>query len=174
MLTANAVSGAEQMYLDAGFTAYISKPIDEDKLMNAVSSNLPQNLKRPADEISADNVIHNNFENNTSLSPNTTLSNDEKMDLLGKFLDTESGLSYCIDDTDFYLDMLKEYITSTRTDSLNETFNTKDIDNYRVNVHALKSTSKTIGALILSNEAKTSLCSTKNGLELLYLPISLT
>ena len=41
-LTANAVSGAREMYLSAGFTDYLSKPVDGDKLEKMLSELLPQ------------------------------------------------------------------------------------------------------------------------------------
>lgn len=41
-LTANAVSGAREMYLSAGFTDYLSKPVDGDKLEKMLSELLPK------------------------------------------------------------------------------------------------------------------------------------
>lgn len=41
-LTANAVSGARQMYLDAGFADYLSKPIDGPKLEKMLIKYLPE------------------------------------------------------------------------------------------------------------------------------------
>ena len=40
-LTANAVSGAREMYLQAGFTNYLSKPIDGEKLERMIKDMLP-------------------------------------------------------------------------------------------------------------------------------------
>lgn len=48
-LTANAVSGARQMYLDAGFDDYISKPVDGIRLEKMLLSMLPKDkIKSPA------------------------------------------------------------------------------------------------------------------------------
>ncbi|MCR4807106.1 MAG: response regulator [Lachnospiraceae bacterium] len=47
-LTANAVSGAREMYLEAGFTDYMSKPVDGERLENLLYKLLPQEkLKEP-------------------------------------------------------------------------------------------------------------------------------
>ncbi len=47
-LTANAVSGAREMYLNAGFTDYLSKPVDGAKLEKLLSEVLPaEKLQKP-------------------------------------------------------------------------------------------------------------------------------
>ena len=40
-LTANAISGAREMYLDAGFADYVSKPVEGEKLEKLIKSYLP-------------------------------------------------------------------------------------------------------------------------------------
>ncbi|MCR5686887.1 MAG: response regulator [Lachnospiraceae bacterium] len=40
-LTANAISGAREMYLDAGFTDYISKPVEGERLEKLIKGYLP-------------------------------------------------------------------------------------------------------------------------------------
>ena len=47
-LTANAVSGARQMYLDAGFADYLSKPVDGMRLEEMVKRYLPAQKVLPA------------------------------------------------------------------------------------------------------------------------------
>ena len=43
-LTANAVSGAREMFLEAGFDEYISKPIERDKFEKILRKCLPKDL----------------------------------------------------------------------------------------------------------------------------------
>ena len=43
-LTANAISGAKEKYVEAGFTDYLSKPIDPQKLEELIFSYLPEGL----------------------------------------------------------------------------------------------------------------------------------
>lgn len=49
-LTANAVSGAREMYLNAGFADYLSKPVDGKHLEELIRSYLPKEKIRPVDE----------------------------------------------------------------------------------------------------------------------------
>ena len=44
VLTANAISGAKQMYLDAGFHDYLSKPISGESLESMIIKYLPSEL----------------------------------------------------------------------------------------------------------------------------------
>jgi len=50
VLTANAVTGAKEQYLEAGFDGFISKPIVSEKLEQAILESLPAEKVRPADE----------------------------------------------------------------------------------------------------------------------------
>ena len=43
-LTANVVSGAREMFLEAGFNDYVSKPIEIDKIERVLKTHLPRNL----------------------------------------------------------------------------------------------------------------------------------
>ncbi|MBQ9458983.1 MAG: response regulator [Oscillospiraceae bacterium] len=50
-LTANAVSGAREMYMKAGFTDYLSKPVDGETLEKLLMSLLPkEKLRDPAED----------------------------------------------------------------------------------------------------------------------------
>jgi HPt (histidine-containing phosphotransfer) domain-containing protein len=64
------------------------------------------------------------------------------------------GLNYCMDSKDFYLDSLKMFIDADQRDQIRDTYEAKDIENYRIAVHALKSAALTIGAVLLSDHAK--------------------
>ena len=50
--------------------------------------------------------------------------------------------------------MLSTYIESQKSDSITEVYEKEDWENYRILVHALKSTSLSIGAVRLSEQAK--------------------
>lgn len=57
MLTANALAGMREQYMDVGFADYVSKPVRGAKLEEAIRRNLPESLIKPASpEIPAEAV----------------------------------------------------------------------------------------------------------------------
>ncbi len=71
-------------------------------------------------------------------------------------IDTKKGMKFCMNDLDFYAEMLDEFISSAsnRAEKLNSSFEVLDISKYQINVHSLKSAARTVGADALSNEAE--------------------
>ena len=50
VLTANAVTGAREQYLEAGFDGFVSKPVVSDKLEQALREGLPERLVIPIED----------------------------------------------------------------------------------------------------------------------------
>ncbi len=44
ILTANAIAGAKEQYLEEGFNGYLTKPVDAEKIEKAIFENLPKEL----------------------------------------------------------------------------------------------------------------------------------
>ena len=65
-------------------------------------------------------------------------------------------MEICADDMDIYKEILSEYASDAkdRRECLVRYHEEKDWDNYRIHAHSLKSSSKTIGAMALSEIAK--------------------
>lgn len=82
-----------------------------------------------------------------------SMSPIERLESLG-CVDIKTGLGYCMEDKSFYMDMVKEYASSRRDKELRDFLAAEDFENYRISVHAVKSTSLTIGALDVSSQAK--------------------
>ncbi len=138
VLTANVISGCREMYLSCGFDDYFSKPVQADKFDELLLTYLPPQkiewnvgpvkddlaVKEPKKE--SENIIH-----------------------------TEIGLGYCMNDRETYNEVLDmfveqcdEYVTN-----LCSAMDKEDWHNYGITAHSLKTTSKTIGAVYLSEIA---------------------
>ncbi|MBO5155064.1 MAG: response regulator [Eubacterium sp.] len=161
MLTANAIVGAKEEYMKAGFTNYLTKPIRETELLEMLLKYLPIELicekdeqQKEGSEIEEQNASIDIERSETDMRADAPETG--KMGQLEKLeaLDVKTGLAYCMNEEDFYVEMLEEYLRSDKVTDLERFFIDEDWDNYRTLVHALKSTSLTIGAVHLSGEAK--------------------
>ena len=151
MLTANAVVDAKNLYMDEGFSDYITKPMREEVLLATLKKFLPKNLihvvkKKTDDELASVDPTP------VAAAPVAEKSNAQPS--LSDFLDTATGLAYCMNDEKFYREMQEEYVKGDKTKELAEFFEKEDFENYRIVVHALKSSSLTIGATKVSEAAK--------------------
>ena len=171
MLTANATRGAREEYLQAGFCDYLAKPFQEEELLAMLAKYLGDKSTRQEETQSEENVTDTQNDGAGAEVQSRESKEDTRCDetedhteftetgdvmqRLEKIpeLDINTGLSYCVDD-EFYQEMLKEYLLADKTSDLGKYLDAKDWDNYRTLVHALKSTSLTIGAVALSEEAK--------------------
>ena len=162
MLTANATRGAREEYLQAGFSEYLAKPFQEEELLTMLTKYLGDKSIKQDDPQSEETVIDPGCdgagtETRSEKDETGLLINEpgDVMQQLGKIpeLDIETGLRYCVDN-EFYQEMLRAYLQADKTSGLGQFLDAKDWDNYRTLVHALKSTSLTIGAVALSEEAK--------------------
>ena len=155
-LTANAINGAKEDYLNSGFDDYLSKPIEMDDLKKVLQKWLPDEvIKADEPEESDDEVLE--------FAPDAEADEDAKEDggtsfidlLKEKGFDTGKGISYCAGDTDFYKEMLTDYVNdyAEKKSELDKCFDSEDWHDFEIKVHALKSVSKTIGAIPLSEAA---------------------
>lgn len=157
-LTANAVTDVEREYKAHGFAAYMLKPVTQDSLFDTIDR-----------LCGTDTETHEVVHEETAKAPAVAapaLSSAEKrdpMDALSEFLDTKAGLQYCGGMPDFYLDIINDYINGDKRDELSQQLADKDFDNYRIGVHSLKSSSRTIGANELSERAKSLEDACKSG-----------
>ena len=164
MLTANAIVGAKEHYMEVGFTDYLTKPIQETELLQMILKYLPEELVQGISNGGDDKPAHvSESSNDNPVQADVKPAKDSKQMLSNiDGLDIQTGLAYCMNEEDFYVDMLKEYVKGDKTSTLDEFFDKQDWSNYRTTVHALKSTSLTIGAVHLSEAAKALEMAAKN------------
>lgn len=158
VLTANAVTGAREQYLEAGFDGFISKPIVSDKLEHAIREALPGELLQPVpdDEEGPGTGLHN-FGNRASagglpddmpgidgLDWNYAWLHLPEMELLGSTVREFHDVLILQADK---LDGMRDAIDSDADKA-------KAFEAYRIQVHGMKSAAATIGIVPLAGMAK--------------------
>ncbi len=142
-LTADAVSGARNKYLEEGFTDYLSKPVEGPTLEAALIKYLP-----------SEKIIVQ--EKSASESGNESKEKSELEEFYSRTegLNYESAIRSCSNEA-ILTKTLQQFYNSIQNNLRDiETFlNENDIKNYTIKVHALKSSARLIGADELSGQA---------------------
>lgn len=133
MLTANAIHGDRERYIEEGFDDFLSKPIMPEKLDRIILKFLPERLVR---------------------SGNETVTEQKEMkveEIPG--IDYEAGIKTCCGDRDFYLEILRDFIQLPIREELMEFYRKRDYKNYCIRVHGFKNNAYSIGARALGDLA---------------------
>ncbi|MCL2633499.1 MAG: transporter substrate-binding domain-containing protein [Oscillospiraceae bacterium] len=138
-LTANAVSGMREMFLEHGFSDYLSKPIDTVQLNSVLETWLPKEKQQsPSVEKKAAE----------------TVKKDRNIEIKG--IDTEKGIIHSGGTLEYYIETLATFYDdgTQRITALNDYLEAKDFSLYATYVHALKSATASIGAVQISSSAR--------------------
>ena len=151
-LTANAVSGAREQYIEAGFNDYLTKPVDSEKLEDILLTYLPKEKIEAADTEETDE--EETVEIPEALAP-----------LQGQdWIDIPLGIKNSGDQKS-YLPLLKIFYESLdeKTNEIAGYYAAENWNDYTIKVHALKSSARLIGAAAFSEEAQLLENAGKNG-----------
>ena len=136
-------------FRQAGFRGYLTKPVVAASLYGMIRELLPENMV--SDSISWGRKAYE--ENEVRIRAGEKAAK-KPIQISFPMLDVQEGLNYCMDDVPFYLSQLRAFAESGKREELQGFFDQEDWDNYRISVHALKSTARTIGAGDLSEKAR--------------------
>ena len=145
-LTANALKGMKEMYLEAGFTDYLSKPVDGEKLEQMVRKYLPEELVHtPEEEVQA----CSGTSTSNPIVETATEENDTPL------IDQNTAMVYCGNDEELYREILDCYCLEKEEnqEKMKKCLEDNNLADYRILIHALKSTSLNIGCKSLYNMA---------------------
>ncbi len=138
-LTANAISGAREMYLAAGFTDYISKPIEGRLLEEKLAEYLPkEKMVDSQREVPSEEVVP---------EPETQADDAETL------IDYEEGMKYCAGSEEIYCEILNMFCEQyeERKAELQRLYEERDWNGYTIQIHSLKSNSLNIGSQKLAD-----------------------
>ncbi len=170
-LTANTVSGAREMFRNEGFTEFVPKPIERMVLERVLRKVLPKsciqysvtpaNGEMPGEELpeAARSVPADCPEQPGQSEPPARQADTSAIPydrLAQSGINVDVGLDYCAGDEDFYREMLRLFSAQgeEKRTEIAALYESADWTDYAIKVHALKSTSLTIGAEALSAQAK--------------------
>ena len=136
-LTANAISGAREMFLNEGMNDFVAKPIEYRILEAKVKQWLPPEKVKLA---TANEIAE------------MTASKHEVINIGD--LDTEAARAMLGNDNLFW-SILKEYYRTIeiKAKKVEDFFDAMDWPNYTIEVHSIKSASRQIGAMALADVA---------------------
>lgn len=178
-LTANAIAGTREMFMQEGFADFVEKPVELSVLERVLRRNLPENKMIFVDKQEKESTLVSDVKVEESSLKNTGeeeknvqektveqsehLEEEKGMEEI-KELDVATGELYC-GGPEGFKEILIEFIETAveSRQELEQLFQQKDWENYVIKVHALKSCMKTIGATQLSEHALELEMAGKNG-----------
>ncbi|MCL2480589.1 MAG: transporter substrate-binding domain-containing protein [Spirochaetaceae bacterium] len=147
-LTANAISGTKDMFLEKGLNGFLAKPIDTIKLNNVLGKWIPRE-KRKSPTSSPEGADSVASEENKQEAPTM-----EAIKIEG--LDVKKAIALTGASIDRYMETLKVFYEDgiEKIKEIKTCLETGNIPLYAIHVHALKSAAANIGAEKLSNDAR--------------------
>ena len=139
-LTANAIAGTKEMFLENGFNDFLSKPIDTVRMNTILEKWIPkEKQKNPTKEAMVSDVPK---------------GEDITIEIEG--VDTNRGIKMSGGTVEFYLETLTLFHKDgfEKIKEIKECLETNNLSLYTIHVHALKSASSNIGADALFEQAK--------------------
>ncbi|MCR4888472.1 MAG: response regulator [Ruminococcus sp.] len=163
-LTANAVSTAKEMFLAEGFDGFVSKPVELAEFERVLIKVLPKSYIT-YESIEERSDINEQTGHKNVPAEKTAEENDVYSRLRQCGVDIDAGLGYCQGDEEFYRTLLIQFASGTaeKKNNLEKYLSSDDIKNYEIIIHSLKSSSKMIGDMSLSEKARQLEMAAKEG-----------
>lgn len=161
MLTASAITSLREKYLSEGFDDYLTKPIDVAELELMLEKYLPPEIvsfQVEGDKAAPVAKVETKTEPEPEPEPvdddTFTAKERESFAATCPDINLDTGLMYCMEMKSFFVDILRDFQKDDKAEKIQAAYDGADWKNYQILVHALKSTSLSIGAENLSEFAK--------------------
>jgi len=144
-LTANSILCSQDMFMTSGFSDFLSKPIEIAKLNTVLTKWIPSHLR-----IDGDMCSENSFDAETGADAGAGALPDEI-----KGVDINKGIRQSGGTIEFFYETLASFYSdiTERFELIRECINKKDLQQYKIYVHAIRSASANIGADYISKLA---------------------
>ena len=159
-LTANAVKGARKLFLSSGMDDYISKPIKLTALAEVMARWIPDRYKEEPvwDQSWKDPSKKEDEIEASGASASDAGGAPVKRDLYDfsplKEMNPDQAIMNIGGSKEVYRELLSTFLESDAMSEAQQYFDARDIENYRITVHGLKSSARYVGADKLSDKAK--------------------
>ena len=139
-LTANAISGMRENYLELGFDEYLAKPIEKEALIKVLNKVLDEKEDTVTNVTVVENeILEKDEQSHEEYLRSNGVNVDKALELLGDMNMYEVTLKDFLSEIDSRWERIKGYKESG------------DLENYAVEVHSLKSDCKYLGFTKLAN-----------------------
>lgn len=154
-LTANAISGVKETFLQAGMNDFLAKPIDTKLLDEILDRWLPDDGE-DVPEIDLDGVLEDFEQQQDSFLAKDTADKTASKAAGVPGMDLDAALEYFGGSQEVLDSVLEVFCEEShnRVKELERLLNEKDYENYIIEAHGLKSAAKSIMADTLSEHAK--------------------
>ncbi|MBQ6128334.1 MAG: response regulator [Lachnospiraceae bacterium] len=152
-LTANTMSTAREMFASEGFDGFVSKPINLTELERVMKKVIPERLIEYVDDEEDDDApIVFSASAVTEDLPGLATSGNTSI----PGVDMEEGLKYTRGDMEFYRMLMSQYVSEApeKKARMDKAMAEGDIGNFEIIVHGIKSSSKMLGAMDVSEQAR--------------------
>lgn len=146
-LTANAIGGAREMFLEEGFSDFVAKPIEISVLERVLRRHIPEEKIIKAEEADW---------GDETAEEEQSAQTDKANRFAMEGINAELGISYSGGDVKDYIEIVQIYYKSglKKLEDIRKSYTKKDWKTYAILVHSVKSMSMGIGAVKLSDMAK--------------------
>ena len=140
VLTANALSGAREAYLQEGFADFLTKPVDGDLLEQTVAAYLPKELIQRKEDFGR--------------ATETDSPENAEEDLSEYGISVKNGLGHAKGDSEMYLELVGMFLREQeKQEAMGQFVAGKNMKDYAIQVHGLKGNARTLGADALADMA---------------------